>query len=48
LGCGPFLHDDPRDRPERLFAGMTTLHFDRKGACSLMVPIIPGPKKKSD
>src|SRR5262249_40668765 len=42
LGCGPFLHDDPRDRPERLFAGTTSLHFDRKGACSLLVPIIPG------
>jgi uncharacterized protein len=47
LGCGPFLHDDPRDRPRRLFAGTTTLHFDRKGACSIMVPIIPGPEKRS-
>ena len=45
LGCGPFLHDDPRDRPQLLFAGTTTLHVDRKGACSLMVPIIPGPEK---
>jgi predicted acyl esterase len=45
LGCGPFLHDDPRDRSPRLLAGTTTLHFDWKGACSLIVPIIPGPKK---
>jgi uncharacterized protein len=41
LGCGPFLHDDPRDRPPRLFAGTTTLHIDRKGSCSVLVPVIP-------
>jgi uncharacterized protein len=41
LGCGPFLHDDPRDRLQRLFAGTTTLHFDRRGSCSLLLPIIP-------
>src|SRR3954468_3510576 len=27
-GCGPFLHDDPRDRPAAIFAGHTTLHLD--------------------
>jgi uncharacterized protein len=41
LGCGPFLHDDPRDRPPRLFAGTTTLRIDRKGSCSVLVPVIP-------
>jgi predicted acyl esterase len=41
LGCGPFLHDDPRDRPPGLFAGTTTLHIDGKGSCNVMVPIIP-------
>jgi predicted acyl esterase len=40
LGCGPFLHDDPRDRPQRLFAGTTTLHIDRKGLCNVLVPIV--------
>ena len=40
LGCGPFLHDDPRDRPARLFAGTTTLHIDRKGSCNALVPIV--------
>src|SRR6266576_1265553 len=25
-GCGPFLHDDPRDRPAAVFGGRTTLH----------------------
>ncbi len=41
LGCGPFLHDDPRDRPRSLFAGTTTLHLDRQGCCSLLLPVIP-------
>jgi uncharacterized protein len=41
LGCGPFLHDDPRDRPRKLFAGTTTLHLDRQGGCSLLLPVIP-------
>jgi predicted acyl esterase len=41
LGCGPFLHDDPRDRPRRLFAGTTTLHVDRHGSCNILLPIIP-------
>ena len=26
-GCGPFLHDDPRDRPIAIFGGKTTIHF---------------------
>ena len=29
-GCGPFLHDDPRDRPPAIFGGTTTLHFGRR------------------
>ena len=41
LGCGPFLHDDPRDRPRRLFEGTTTLHVDRHGSCNILLPIIP-------
>jgi predicted acyl esterase len=40
LGCGPFLHDDPRDRPRRLLGGMTTLHIGRTGFCHVLVPII--------
>jgi predicted acyl esterase len=40
LGCGPFLHDDPRDRPHRLFAGTTTLHIESTGFCHVLVPII--------
>ena len=26
-GCGPFLHDDPIDRPNDIFGKKTTLHF---------------------
>ena len=33
-GCGPFLHDDPRDRPPAIFNGTTTLHFAAQGALS--------------
>jgi len=43
-GCGPFLHDDPRDRPKALFDGTTTLHFSTARAPFLLLPIIP-PKK---
>jgi hypothetical protein len=43
-GCGPFLHDDPRDRPPEIFGGVTTLHFGRKRQPFLLLPIIP-PRK---
>ena len=43
-GCGPFLHDDPRDRPKELFDGTTTLHFGAGKAPYVLLPIIP-PKK---
>jgi predicted acyl esterase len=45
-GCGPFLHDDPRDRPPAIFNGTTSLHFSRGKAPYLLLPIIP-PKKKA-
>ena len=41
LGCGPFLHDDPRDRPRKIFTGTTTLHIDRLGSCNILLPVIP-------
>jgi predicted acyl esterase len=40
-GCGPFLHDDPRDRPADVFGGTTTLHFGRGQQPYLLLPIIP-------
>jgi hypothetical protein len=37
-GCGPFLHDDPRDRPASLFGGTTTLHLKDS---YVLIPVIP-------
>jgi predicted acyl esterase len=44
LGCGSFLHNDPRDRPPQIFGGRTTLHIDPEHTPYLLVPVIP-PKK---
>jgi predicted acyl esterase len=43
-GCGPFLHDDPIDRPMEIFGGTTTLHFDRLNAAYVLLPVIPPEK----
>ena len=40
-GCGPFLHDDPRDRPPDIFGGVTTLHFGSGREPFLLLPVIP-------
>ena len=40
-GCGPFLHDDPRDRPPERFAGNTTLHSAPGRRPWLLLPIVP-------
>jgi len=40
-GCGPFLHDDPRDQPADLFGGTTTLHSDPDSPAYVLLPIIP-------
>ncbi|HTW16655.1 MAG TPA: CocE/NonD family hydrolase [Nocardioides sp.] len=40
-GCGPFLHDDPEDRPEGTFAGTVTLHAGAEGGCLLRLPVVP-------
>ena len=45
-GCGPFLHDDPRDRPPEIFDGTTTLHFSRTQAPYLLLPVIPAAKPR--
>jgi predicted acyl esterase len=39
LGCGPFLHNEPRDRPVAMFAGKTTLHLDANSY--VLLPVIP-------
>ena len=40
-GCGPFLHDDPRDRPPEIFGGKTTLHIGPDHPPHVLLPIIP-------
>ncbi len=40
-GCGPFLHDDPLDRPPDIYNGEVTVHTGGKYASYLMLPIIP-------
>ncbi len=40
-GCGPFLHDDPRDRDAARLAGRTTLHCGPATPSSLLLPVVP-------
>jgi hypothetical protein len=40
-GNGPFLHDDPRDRPLDIFGGRTTLHLGGGQDNFVLLPIIP-------
>jgi len=41
LGCGPFLHNDPRDRPASVFGGKVTLHLGPQYPSYILLPIIP-------
>ena len=41
-GCGPFLHDDPRDRPTSIYGGKTTIHFGEGHDNYVLLPVIPG------
>jgi uncharacterized protein len=45
-GCGPFLHDNARDRPPQIFSGVTSLHFGAAARPYLLLPIIP-PKRNA-
>jgi predicted acyl esterase len=40
-GCGPFLHNDPRDRPAEIFGGRTTIHIDPSRPSYVLLPVIP-------
>jgi predicted acyl esterase len=40
-GCGPFMHDDPNDRPPEIFGGKVTLHFGAGREASVLLPVIP-------
>jgi len=40
-GCGPFVHDDPADRPHDIFGGQVTLHFGRDREAYVLLPVVP-------
>jgi hypothetical protein len=40
-GCGPFLHDDPRDRPPSVFGGRNALHAGPGQESYLLLPVVP-------
>ncbi len=40
-GCGPFLHNEPRDRPAKIFGGKVTLHFGPGRPGYITLPIVP-------
>ncbi len=40
-GVGPFLHNDPRDRPAAVFGGDVTLHSGPDRQAYVLLPIIP-------
>ena len=40
-GCGPFVHDDPTDRPPEVFGGRVTLHAGPGRSPYLLLPVIP-------
>lgn len=39
-GSGPWLHDDALDRPDRVFAGTTTIHTGETTPSYLLLPVI--------
>jgi len=45
-GCGPFVHDDPTDRPPAVFGGKVTLHFGPSHQASMLLPVIPAAEGK--
>ncbi|HET9663077.1 MAG TPA: CocE/NonD family hydrolase, partial [Burkholderiales bacterium] len=40
-GCGPFVHDDPTDRPQEIFGGKVMLHAGPQHPAHVLLPIIP-------
>ena len=39
-GCGPFVHDDPTDRPPEIFGGKVTLHAGPEYRAQVLLPVI--------
>ncbi|HEY0393537.1 MAG TPA: CocE/NonD family hydrolase [Candidatus Elarobacter sp.] len=44
-GCGPFLHDDSRDRPAEIFVAYNALHAGADLRAYLLLPIVPPPSE---
>jgi len=42
-GVGPFLHDDPDDRPPAVFSRITSIHGGPTSPSSILLPFIPRP-----
>ena len=40
-GIGPFIHEDPVDRPVEIFGGTSTVHFDEGAENYLLLPVVP-------
>jgi predicted acyl esterase len=40
-GCGPFLHNDPLDRPTHVFGRGVTIHTGPDHWSSMLLPVIP-------
>lgn len=40
-GCGPFIHDEPRNRPPEIFNGKNTVHIDADKPAYILLPVIP-------
>jgi len=40
-GSGPFLHDDPEDRPAQIFGARNTIHTGGLHMSYLLLPVIP-------
>jgi uncharacterized protein len=41
-GCGPCLHDDPEDRPDAIYGGVTTVHTGGANRSVLRLPLLKG------
>ena len=46
-GCGPFIHDDPRNRPLEIFGGNNTIHITRERPAYVLLPVIPSVGARS-
>ena len=40
-GCGPFIHDDPVNRPPAIFGGKNTLYASSEQPSYVLLPIVP-------